>query len=78
MIRRRRGNSMKKILQCILVVLAFLARCVHQEVFGEKEKKEWIDAPIPIAENILQSMNEGDYQGFTRDFSEEMKEVLIF
>lgn len=35
--RRRRGNSMKKILQCILAVLAVLAGCVHQEVFGEKE-----------------------------------------
>ncbi|KYK33280.1 MAG: hypothetical protein AYK19_14130 [Theionarchaea archaeon DG-70-1] len=58
------------------MVLVVLAGCIDQGVFGEEEKKEWIDVATPIAENILQSMNEGDYVGFTKDFSEGMKEAM--
>ena len=50
----------------ISLVVLILSGCVDQRpsFFTDSEN---------IAENILQSLNNNDYQGFIKDFSEEMK-----
>lgn len=67
-------KTWKKAAVC-LGFLLFLSGCVGQSLEGE-EKAEWISISTPIAENIFQSINNNDYQGFIRDFSEEMKNAM--
>lgn len=56
----------------VFSVAAFLVTgCIGQPLEGE-EKERWISIASPIAENILKSINNNDYQGFTADFSQEM------
>ena len=68
--KRVHRNPWMKGIGCALVVL-ILTGCLNQSLGGE-ERLRWIDIADPIAENILQSLNNNDYQGLIRDFSEEM------
>lgn len=69
MTKGMKKNYIKGILPCSLVALITLVGCINQE-------QVLMDAAAPIAENMFKSMNEGDYAGFTKDFSREMKEAI--
>lgn len=59
------------------MALLVLGGCIGQEkVLEGEEREQWINIATPIAENILQSMNNNDHQGFIKDFSEEMKNAF--
>ncbi|MBU7026103.1 MAG: DUF3887 domain-containing protein [Theionarchaea archaeon] len=59
------------------LTLLVLSGCIGQEeVLEGEEREQWINIATPIAENILQSINNNDHQGFIKDFSEEMKNAF--
>jgi hypothetical protein len=60
--------KIRRILPLLMIMLIF-SGCIGQ--IPEEEKDRWYSVADPIAENILQSINNDDYQGFTRDFSQE-------
>ena len=53
------------------LVFVIFTGCIGQ--IPEDEKTQWYTIATPIAENILSSLNDNNYQGFVRDFSEETK-----
>lgn len=57
------------------VALLVLSGCIGQALEGE-EREKWIGIATPIAENILKSINNDDYQAFSKDFSGEMKDAM--
>lgn len=65
-----------------LVALAVLAAvlacgCMGQEtVISGEEATEVLAYADPIAENLMQGFNEGNYTVYSRDFSPEMKQAL--
>jgi hypothetical protein len=51
------------------MIMLLFSGCVGQ--VPEEEEDRWFTVADPIAENILQSINNDDYQGFIKDFSQE-------
>ncbi len=58
------------VLACTVAVL-LLSGCVNQPLEGE-ERDRWVNIATPMAENILESIKNNDYQGYIKDFSQEM------
>ena len=63
-----KGKIINLFLLIVLAVSSLLAGCQSQPPPTESSD-EWV---LDIVANILTSMNNGDYQGFIRDFSAEM------
>ncbi|WP_243669571.1 DUF3887 domain-containing protein [Methanoculleus chikugoensis] len=66
-------------LLAVLVVLAAVSicGCMGQEtVLSGEEAAEVLVYADPIAENVMQGFNEGNYTVYSRDFSPEMKQAL--
>ena len=57
----------------VSLALLILSGCINQVPPDEDEGDDWREIADPITENILQSLKNNDYQGFIKDFSEEMK-----
>jgi hypothetical protein len=74
------SKKIKKACMVWLIFLGLLATgCIGQKpetaIEGEASQ-EWFTRAEPMAENILTSIETGDYQSFIKDFSEQMvKEV---
>jgi len=66
----------KRISAISLILLLVLSGCAGQGIVEDTEKEQWINTATPIAENILQSINNDDYQSFIADFSEQMKNSM--
>ncbi|MGD2251052.1 MAG: DUF3887 domain-containing protein [Candidatus Methanofastidiosia archaeon] len=66
---RKLKIKIKVIIAFFIVLIAF-SGCIGQ--ISEEEKEQWITIADPIAENILQTINTGDYQGHITDYSQEM------
>jgi len=45
--------------------------CIKQPLEGE-ERERWVTIATPMAENTLESIKNNDYQGFIKDYSQEM------
>lgn len=45
--------------------------CINQPLEGE-ERERWVTIATPMAENTLESLKNNDYQGFIKDYSQEM------
>jgi hypothetical protein len=60
-------------LVAILVLGLAVVGCNRAEPVDEAEVRAYADSMV---ENILQSMKEGDYTGFSRDFDRQMKSAL--
>jgi isocitrate dehydrogenase kinase/phosphatase len=63
----------------VLVVLTAVAACgcMSQETVVTGEEAAAVLAYAdPIADNLMQGFNEGDYAKYSRDFSPEMKQAL--
>jgi isocitrate dehydrogenase kinase/phosphatase len=63
----------------VLVVLTAVAACgcMSQETVVTGEEAAAVLAYAdPIADNVMQGFNEGDYAKYSRDFSPEMKQAL--
>lgn len=58
------------------LALLVISGCIGQNTLEGEERDKWIRTATPIAENILQSINNNDYQSFSKDFSQEMKEAM--
>jgi hypothetical protein len=61
--------KMKVIIAFSIAIIVF-SGCIGQ--IPEEEKERWYTIADPIAENILQTINTGDYQGHIKDYSQEM------
>ena len=66
---KMRERKMRTLLAFSMMVLVF-SGCIGQ--LPEEEKTWWFNIADPLAENILQSLNNDDYQQFIKDFSPEM------
>lgn len=65
----------KGFLLCLAALL--LGGCAGQgKALEGAEKDEWIRIATPIAENILYSIDNDDYEAFVADFSVEMKNSM--
>ena len=67
---------MKKFLLIPLIMLVFVSGCTSQTFIEGEEKDQWFQIATPMAENILQSLNDNDYEGYTSDFSETMRNAM--
>lgn len=66
-------------LLAVLVVLAAVLACgcmSREAVVSGEEAAEVLVYADPIAENVMQGFNEGNYTVYSRDFSPEMKQAL--
>ncbi|MBU7035651.1 MAG: DUF3887 domain-containing protein [Theionarchaea archaeon] len=74
------SRKVEKICIIWLIFVGLVATgCIGQKpetlIEGE-ESQEWFTRAEPMAENILTSVETGDYQSFIKDFSEQMvKEI---
>jgi hypothetical protein len=71
--------SKKKKLSQVALICSFLplllCGCMgqdEQEATSAIDEDAWFAIADPIAENILQSIYNNDYQGYTRDFSQSL------
>lgn len=65
------SNPWMKGIGLFTLVVFVLSGCINQGLEGE-ERQRWVDIADPIAENILQTLNNNDYQGHIKDYSQEM------
>jgi hypothetical protein len=65
-------------LTALLLIAAVLASgCMSQEtVVSDDVKAEVLEYADPIADNVMQGFNEGNYALYSRDFSPEMRQAL--
>ena len=66
------------LLTALLLLAAVVAcGCMSQEtVVSDDVKAEVLAYADPIADNLMQGFNEGNYTKYSRDFSPEMKQAL--
>ncbi len=67
-------NLIPIILLSAMVLL--VSGCTTIVYLEGQEKQAWIDLAIPIAENVLIGINNSDYQAYSRDFSQEMRDAV--
>lgn len=68
-----RKRKLKTTIQVICIAILAFTGCISQ--ISQEEKEKWITIANPIAENILQTINTGDYQKHIKDYSQEMIEA---
>lgn len=66
------------LLTALLILAAAAASgCMSQEtVVSDDVKAEVLEYADPIADNLMQGFNEGNYTKYSRDFSPEMRQAL--
>ncbi len=71
-----KGKRIWKGIAAFSLALLVISGCIGQNTLEGEDKDKWIRIATPIAENILQSINNNDYQSFSKDFSQEMKDAM--
>lgn len=66
--KTRKGKM--KIILALSVIGVIFSGCIGQ--LSEEEQAQWFTIADPIAENILQTINNDDYQRHIKDYSQEM------
>ena len=70
------GVNMKKVKTILLVATLLLSMSISICSAGNRFAEQVKETADPITENILQAINEDNYDGFSKDFDEKMKTEL--